>query len=65
MSTSRARAPVPPGFAQVFIEDGWRGIERCYGARTEVMLRWIEDCGGLEKLRAERRDHRRGQGGIA
>lgn len=58
-------SPPPDKFRETFISDGWRGIERFYGARTEVMLRWIEDCGGLEKLQIERREHRRSQGGTA
>jgi hypothetical protein len=50
--------PVPERFRQRFIEDGWRGIERYYGARTEVMLQWIAECGGLIVLKAERRAYR-------
>lgn len=45
----------PAGFRQRFITDGWRGIERYYGARTDVMMRWLEECGGVEKMQAERR----------
>jgi len=58
MTCNRTREPAPQGFRQRFVEDGWRGIERYYGARTDVMLRWIEECGGLEILKAERREWR-------
>lgn len=50
--------PMPERFRERFIADGWRGIERYYGARTEVMMQWIAECGGLETLRAERRRYR-------
>jgi hypothetical protein len=45
----------PAGFRQRFITDGWRGIERYYGARTDVMMRWLDECGGVERMQAERR----------
>lgn len=48
--------PPPPGFADRFISDGWRGVERIYGARTSLLLKWIEMCGGPE-LHARRRQH--------
>lgn len=54
-------APPPEGFRDRFVKDGWRGIERYYGARTEVMLRWIEESGGLDSLKAERRAYRDAQ----
>lgn len=57
MKQSKNLEPPPPGFRERFIADGWRGIERYYGARTNVTLRWIEECGGLEQLKRERREH--------
>ena len=52
-------ASLPPeGFVQRFIEDGWRGIERYYGARTEVMMKWIAQSGGLDHMKALRKAHR-------
>lgn len=53
--------PPPEGFRDRFIRDGWRGIERYYGARTAVMLRWIEESGGLDSLQAARREWRNAQ----
>lgn len=58
MMVARSYEPAPPGFRERFILDGWRGIERYYGARTDVMNRWIEECGGIDVLKAERRAHR-------
>lgn len=52
---------VPEGFRDRFIIDGWRGIERYYGARTGLMLRWIDASGGLEVLQAERRAYRQAE----
>jgi hypothetical protein len=56
---------VPEGFRQRFVEDGWRGIERYYGARTDLMMKWIDECGGIETLQVERKEHRRAQADAA
>lgn len=48
--------PCPPEFAEQFISGGWRRVERIYGARTDLLLKWVEMCGG-PKLYAERRQH--------
>lgn len=53
--------PVPRGFADRFVEDGWRGIEMYYGARTDLLLKWINLCGG-EELYRRRRDYLRLRG---
>lgn len=45
----------PEGFRDRFIKDGWRGIENYYGHRTARNMRFIEQCGGLEQLQAERK----------
>ncbi|RIV79560.1 hypothetical protein [Pelagerythrobacter aerophilus] len=58
MIEAKKHPPMPERFRERFVTDGWRGIERYYGARTEVMLQWIAECGGLEELRAERRRYR-------
>lgn len=50
---------VPEGFKARFIADGWRGVERYYGARTALCRRWIADVGGLDALQAERKAHLR------
>lgn len=47
--------PCPPGFRERFLQDGWRGVERVYGARTDCLLKWIEQSGG-DALYAERRE---------
>lgn len=52
---------VPEGFRDRFITDGWRGIERYYGARTDLMMKWIGVCGGVTQLQAERRAYRQEQ----
>ncbi len=46
--SSRAQKlkPAPPGFAEVFIRWGWRGVETVYGSRTECNKRWLSECGG-------------------
>lgn len=56
---------VPEGFRDRFITDGWRGIERYYGARTDLMMKWIGACGGVEHLQGERRAYRRAQAAAA
>lgn len=53
--------PVPPGFTDRFLADGWRGVERVYGARTDLLLKWIEMSGG-EALHERRRQHMRDHG---
>ena len=51
--------PAPEGFPARFVKDGWRGIERYYGARTDINLRWLNEC-GRERLEALRRRYRKG-----
>lgn len=53
--------PVPPGFADRFLADGWRGVERVYGARTDLLIKWIEMSGG-DTLHEQRRQHMRDNG---
>jgi hypothetical protein len=50
--------PCPPEFAAEFVRGGWRGVERLYNARTDLLLKWIEMSGG-EALYADRRAHLR------
>lgn len=51
--------PPPEGFRERFIDPtprgGWRGVERAYGARREVIQRWIAECGGPVQLASARR----------
>lgn len=48
--------PGEPGeFAMCFILHGWRGIERCFGARTDRLLKWIAMEGGPALYEARRR----------
>lgn len=56
MTFARSAQSCPADFADCFISHGWRGVERFFGARTSVLLKWIEICGG-EELHARRRDH--------
>jgi len=51
--------PLPEGFRDRFIDPttrgGWRGVERAYGARREVIMRWIAECGGPKQLAEARK----------
>ena len=49
----------PRDFETVFVQYGWRGIERLFGARTSINVRWIEES-GREDLLALRRRYRKG-----
>lgn len=53
--STKVLPPVPPEFGAVFVEKGWRGIERMYGARTDLLVKWREMAGGarLDELRRE------------
>lgn len=53
--------PVPPEFRAEFIRKGWRHVEHLYGARTDLIRKWIGQCGGLKALQAERAAVRREQ----
>lgn len=55
---ARPIPPCPPEFAEIFIRGGWRDVERHYGARTDLLLKWIEMSGG-EKLYRKRREFMR------
>lgn len=57
---SRRIPPVPPEFVQQFIEGGWRRIERIYGARNDLMRKWIALAGGERHLKSLRRAYRQG-----
>lgn len=52
---------VPEGFAVRFVAGGWREVERIYGARTDLLLKWIEMSGGND-LYEQRRQHMRDHG---
>lgn len=52
----RRIGPPPPEFAEQFILGGWRQVERVYGARTDVILKWIEVNGGLDELQRRRKE---------
>jgi hypothetical protein len=52
--------PVPPEFRAVFLDGGWRKIERVYGARTSLLNKWLVMC-GFEEVKAERRVAKRGR----
>lgn len=61
MTLLRHVPPVPPGFADSFVTGGWRQVERLYGARTDLLLKWIEMSGG-PSLHEQRRQHMRDHG---
>ncbi|MBB3928837.1 hypothetical protein GGR43_004582 [Sphingobium jiangsuense] len=54
------RKPCPPGFAEVFIVGGWRGVETVFGSRTSCNKRWVEECGGSD-LKAQRQAYLAGR----
>jgi hypothetical protein len=58
VNPTRPITSCPPGFAEHFIRDGWRGVERVYGASTPLLLRWFEESGGPE-LEARRKAAKR------
>jgi hypothetical protein len=45
----------PPAFAETFVRWGWRGVERAFGARTDINKRWLTHCGGEELQQARLR----------
>jgi hypothetical protein len=45
--------PCPPDFPEIFIREGWRGVELEFGAHTRVNKRWLAECGG-DRLKQER-----------
>lgn len=47
--------PCPPDFRETYIKEGW-GCQEIYGARTSVVRRWIDECGG-EELVAQRMEY--------
>lgn len=56
----RAIPPCPPEFGEEFVLGGWRHIEHIYGARTDLLLKWIEMSGGnclYERRRQYMRDN--------
>jgi hypothetical protein len=57
---TRVTPPAPPEFKAQFLKGGWRQIERIYGARTDLLLKWIAQVGGLAALQAERAAMRKG-----
>lgn len=57
MKNPPPRKPCPDRFREVFIRDGWRGVEAEFGSRTNVNVRWVHECGG-EELKRERRAYR-------
>jgi hypothetical protein len=38
--------PVPTNFARNFIEGGWRKVERMYGQRDDLLIKWKSLAGG-------------------
>jgi hypothetical protein len=62
---TRAVPRLPPNFARNFVEGGWRQLERVYGCRDDVLLKWFEMAGGLVSLQQRRRDWLREQSAVA
>lgn len=43
--THRTFPPPPPEFRAEFEKGGWERVEKLYGARTDVIRKWIEITG--------------------
>lgn len=41
--------PAPPEYRQQFEKGGWRLVERLYGARTDLHLKWQEMTGCVSR----------------
>ncbi|WP_010337794.1 hypothetical protein [Sphingobium yanoikuyae] len=59
--SSKLIPPLPPEFAQQFVEGGWRRIERVYGARNDLVRKWIAMAGGERELKRLRREYMAGR----
>lgn len=57
MNCTARQKPPPPGFAEMFVRWGWRGVETAFGSRTACNKRWIAECGGTDLLN-QRREYR-------
>jgi hypothetical protein len=44
--------PAPPGYRANFEKGGWRLVERMYGARTDLHLKWQEMTGCQSRRQA-------------
>lgn len=61
MSTRYQPPRRPADFDAVFVQQGWRGIERIFGARTPINKRWVDQ--GGERLKELRLRYRKGDAG--
>lgn len=52
---TRVTPPIPPEYEQEFIRGGHRRVERLYGARTDLHVKWQEMLGGIRALQEKRR----------
>ena len=39
--TTRTIPPAPPEFAEQFALGGWERVEHLYGARTDLIRKWV------------------------
>ena len=60
--STKAIPPVPPEFVSVVEKGGWEMMERVYGGRTDLHLKWIAMSGA--KVRMPKRSRRRVTGGM-
>lgn len=59
--TALPMRPPPPEFRQEFERKGWRHVEHIYGARTDVIRKWLFMVGlGDQAARAAVRQSRAG-----
>ena len=56
---SRQMRPPPPEFKAEFIRKGWRHVEHLYGARADVIRKWLFMVGLGDK--ATRKSARKGK----
>lgn len=43
--STKVMPPPPPGYRAAFEKGGWRLVERMYGARTDLHIKWQEMTG--------------------
>lgn len=51
----KACRPCPPDFREVYLENGWDGIEEHFRTNSRVIARWIDESGGEELIKARRK----------
>lgn len=53
--STKVMRPTPPGFAEQFILGGWKRVERLYGCRSDLTVKWHHMAGGTTLNAARKR----------